>query len=152
MGTHGDALGNPTDFMNRICKILVVEDDDAVRQLLGDVLDDAGYEFTLTSSAAEMRAALDNDGYDIAIIDILLRGDGDGLALAALASEKGCGVILTTGDPQQRERLEASGRRHLIKPFRMQSLTELIEQVLKDNAALCVPRHGGDMCSLNAPA
>jgi DNA-binding response OmpR family regulator len=29
--------------MDRICNILVVEDDDSVRALLGDVLDNAGY-------------------------------------------------------------------------------------------------------------
>ena len=127
--------------MDRICKILVVEDDDSVRALLGDVLDHAGYEFTLASSAAEMRQALDAGDYDIAIIDISLRGAEDGFALAELAGEKGCGVILTTGDPDRRAHLEASGRRHLMKPFRMQQLTELVEQVLKDVAALCVPRH-----------
>ena len=37
-------------------------------------------------------------------------------------------------------RLETSGRRHLLKPFRVQDLTELVDQVLKDTAALCVPR------------
>lgn len=130
----------------------MVEDDDSVRELLGDVLDEAGYHFTLTSSAAEMRAALDAGDYDVAIIDILLRGGGDGLVLAGLASDRGCGVILTTGDPQQRVRLESSGRRHLIKPFRMQSLTELIEQVLKDNVALCAPRRDRGLSSLTAPA
>jgi two-component system OmpR family response regulator len=130
--------------MDRICKILVVEDDDAVRDLLGDVLRHEGYEFTLSSSAAEMRAALDREDYDVAILDVSLRGAEDGFALAELASEKGCGIILTTGDPAQRARLEASGRRHLLKPFRMLELTELIDLALKDTAALCVPRPPGD--------
>jgi DNA-binding response OmpR family regulator len=129
--------------MDRICKVLVVEDDDAVRALLGDLLTHQGYDFTLASSAEEMRAALDGEEYDVAIIDISLRGAEDGFALAELASEKGCGIILTTGDPAQRPRLEASGRRHILKPFRMLDLTELIELVLKDNATLCVPRPPG---------
>jgi DNA-binding NtrC family response regulator len=126
--------------MTRICKILVVEDDDAVRALLGDVLDLTGYEFTLTGGAGEMRRALDAGEYDVAIIDVSLRDGEDGFALAVLASEKGCGVILTTGDPQQRARIEASGRRHLMKPFRMMQLTALVDQVLKDSHALCAPR------------
>lgn len=129
--------------MDRICRILVVEDDDSVRALLGDVLDHAGYEFTLASNGVEMRLALDAGDYDIAIIDISLRDGEDGFALAELASEKGCGVILTTGDPDRRAHLEVSGRRHLMKPFRMQRLTELVEQVLRDTAALCVPRRDG---------
>jgi len=130
--------------MDRICKILVVEDDDSVRALLGDLLEHQGYDFTLASSAAEMREALEREEHDVAIIDISLRGAEDGFALAEQASEKGCGIILTTGDPAQRIRLEASGRRHLLKPFRILDLTALVDQVLKDAEALCVPRRPPD--------
>jgi DNA-binding response OmpR family regulator len=130
--------------MDRICKILVVEDDDSVRALLGDLLEHQGYDFTLASSAAEMREALEREEHDVAIIDISLRGAENGFELAELASEKGCGIILTTGDPAHRVRLEASGRRHVLKPFRMLDLTTLVDQVLKDSEALCVPRRPPD--------
>ena len=126
--------------MDRICKILIVEDDDAVRRLIGDVLDYAGYDFTLASSGAEMRQALDAEDFDVAIIDVGLRDGEDGFALAEVADAKGCGVILTTGDPDRRQHLEKSSRRHVMKPFRMQQLTELVNQVLQDQAALCSPR------------
>ena len=138
--------------MDRICKILVVEDDDAVRALIGDVLDYAGYEFTLAGSGAEMRQALDTRDYDVAIIDVALRDGEDGFALAEVASDKGCGIILTTGHPERRVRLEASGRPHLMKPFRMQDLTDLVDRVLKENAALCVPRGSGDPAAVPASA
>lgn len=129
-----------TRAMDRICNILVVEDDDAVRALLGDVLDHAGYEFRLARDGAEMRAALDAEAFDVAIIDISLRGGEDGFMLAEVAGEKGCAVILTTGDPERRVRLEASGRRYLMKPFRMRELTDLIDEILRDNEALCIRR------------
>lgn len=126
--------------MTRICNILIVEDDDSVRALLGDVLDHAGYEFTLARDGTEMRAALDAELFDVVIIDISLRGGEDGFTLGEVAREKGCNVILTTGDPERRVRLEASGRRYLMKPFRMKQLTELIDEILRDDAALCVRR------------
>lgn len=126
--------------MERVCNILVVEDDNSVRALLGDVLDHAGYEFTLAAGGAEMRAALARSDFDVAIIDISLRDGDDGFTLAEVASDKGCGVILTTGDPDRRIRLEASGRRYLAKPFRMQDLTDLVNEILRDKAALCAPR------------
>ncbi len=144
-GTAGAAIG-----MERICKILVVEDDDSVRALLGDVLDLAGYDFTLVRSGNEMQQALDSGDYDVAIIDVSLRGGEDGFVLAGRADEKGCGVVLTTGDPSQRARLEASGRRHLTKPFRIQQLTELVDAVLKDTQALCAPRPGSPVPLLPA--
>jgi two-component system, OmpR family, response regulator len=126
--------------MDRICNILVVEDDDSVRALLGDVLDHAGYEFTLARDGGEMRTALAADVFDLTIIDIALRGGEDGFSLAEVASEKGCSVVLTTGDPDRRLRLEASGRRYLMKPFRMKQLTDLVDEILRDDAALCVRR------------
>jgi two-component system OmpR family response regulator len=136
--------------MARICNILVVEDDDSVRALLGDVLDHAGYEFALARDGSEMRAALDADVFDVAIIDISLRGGEDGFTLGAVASEKGCSVILTTGDPDRRVRLEASGRRYLMKPFRMKEFTDLVNEILSDGAALCVRRPPTDS-ALPAP-
>jgi DNA-binding response OmpR family regulator len=126
--------------MDRICNILVVEDDDSVRALLGDVLDHAGYEFLLARDGTEMRAALDAEVFDVAIIDISLRGGEDGFTLGAVANDKGCSVILTTGDPDRRVRLEASGRRYLMKPFRIKEMTELVDEILRDTAALCVRR------------
>lgn len=143
-GNATGVSGGAADLMDRICRILVVEDDDSVRALLGNVLEHEGYDFALASSAAEMRQALEREEYDVAIIDISLRGGEDGFALAEIANEKSCGIILTTGDPQQRARLEASGRRHLLKPFRMLDLTALVDLVLKDTAALCVPRRPPD--------
>jgi two-component system OmpR family response regulator len=123
--------------MARICNILVVEDDDAVRELLGDILDHEGYKFTLIANGGEMRRALDGETFDVAVIDIALRGGEDGFMLAELAGAKGCSVILTTGDPQHQPRLQESGRRHLLKPFRVQQLTDLIDEILADTANLC---------------
>lgn len=136
--------------MDRICNVLVVEDDDAVRALLGDVLDLAGYNFVLTRGGSEMREAFAAGEFDVAIIDVSLRGDEDGFALAKEARAKGCAVVLTTGDPGQRARLEASGENHLMKPFRMRQLAQLIDRVLHDNKALCVPKAGSDPLALRA--
>lgn len=138
--------------MDRICNVLVVEDDDEVRALLGSVLDHTGYRFTLTINGTQMREALAADEFDVAIIDISLRGGDDGFALAEVASEKSCGIILTTGDPTQRVRIEASGRRHLMKPFRMQTLTTLVDEILKDTQNLCVTKPRGDRGPLDAAA
>jgi two-component system phosphate regulon response regulator OmpR len=130
--------------MARICNILVVEDDDAVRGLLGDILDHEGYEFTLVANSDEMRQALERETFDVAVIDISLRGGEDGFALAELASARGCSVMLTTGDPQHQQRLQESGRRHLLKPFRVQELTDVIDEILADNGSLCDRKGGCD--------
>lgn len=103
--------------MERICKVLIVENDDHVRDLLANVVRLEGYLFTTVESGHQMRAALDEDDYDIAIIDITLPPPEDGFALARVAREQGCGVILMTGNPYNLERLQGSGEHFLLKPF-----------------------------------
>jgi DNA-binding response OmpR family regulator len=60
--------------MARICKVLIVENDRHVRDLLGDMFEDEGYLFSTVETGAAMREALDNDDYDIVIIDVTQPG------------------------------------------------------------------------------
>jgi two-component system OmpR family response regulator len=130
--------------MPRICKVLVVEDDDGVRALLGDIFANEGYRFALVASGAEMQEALDDDDYDIVIIDVLLRSTDDGFALAEAAHEQGCGVILTTGDHRHSDRLAGGDFPYLMKPFKVQEMIALVDQVLQGIGARCVRRKRRD--------
>jgi DNA-binding NtrC family response regulator len=129
--------------MPRVCKVLVVEGHDGVRALLGDALHDQGYRFTLVGTAAAMRQALDEDDYDVVIVDVAMR-DADGLVLADEAARQGCGVIVMTGDQRDFERIERSGRKHIFKPFMIGSLLRLIDEVLREMHARCVRRKRSD--------
>jgi DNA-binding response OmpR family regulator len=130
--------------MARICKVLIVENDDDVRNLLGNVFDHEGYLFSMVKTGAEVREALDDDDYDVAVIDVTQPGHEDGIALAQLAREQGCGAILVTGDHRHLERLEASGQHYLLKPFRVQQLIEIVDKILVETAAQCIRRKRGD--------
>jgi two-component system phosphate regulon response regulator OmpR len=130
--------------MTRICKVLVVEDDEAVRAVLGDVFEEEGYGFTLVADGAAMREALDGDDYDIVVLDISLRGGESGFDLAQEAKRQGCGVILTSGDPAQFTRMRDSEWHTLAKPFQMRHLTALADQILQEIAVECVRRTRSD--------
>jgi DNA-binding response OmpR family regulator len=56
--------------MARICKVLIVENNDDVRDLLGDIFHDEGFRFAMVETGAEMHDALDEDDYDIVVIDV----------------------------------------------------------------------------------
>jgi DNA-binding NtrC family response regulator len=112
--------------------------------LLGDALHDQGYRFTLVGSGAEMRRALDEDDYDVVIVDVAMRDGEDGLVLADEAAEQGCGVILTTGDRRDFERVERSGHKHIFKPFMIGSLLNLVDDALRDVRARCARRRRRD--------
>jgi DNA-binding NtrC family response regulator len=130
--------------MARICKVLIVENDDYIRELLGEVFDEEGFLFASVETGPEMEDKLDEDDFDIVMIDITQPGEKDGFALAEIAHQQGCGVILTTGDHRHSERLDQSGRFYLLKPFKMQDLMTLVDQVMTMASMECVRRKRRD--------
>jgi DNA-binding response OmpR family regulator len=117
--------------VRRVCKVVVVEDDPYVRELLGDLFAHEGYHFAVARDGVEMRSIMSADpAVDIVIIDVTLPGKDNGLTLAKEAVRRGCGVILVSGDHSQFDAVEQSGHRFLFKPFRIQSLLALIDEVL----------------------
>ena len=125
--------------MPRICSILVVESHDGVRRVLGEALDADGYRFTLVENGAAMREALERESYHIAIIDVSMRGE-DGFALAEEAATLGLSVILTTADRNKFDAVERSGRPHVLKPYHIAQLLELLAEVVKNDGVGCVRR------------
>jgi len=61
-------------------RILVVEDDDALRDLLENELEDDGSEVATASSAEQAAEILEGGGLDLVVSDLRLPG-ADGLAL-----------------------------------------------------------------------
>jgi two-component system, OmpR family, response regulator len=117
--------------MARICRILVVEDNDGVRDLLQGLFDEQGYEIAVVAGGQEMRQALARESFDVALIDVTLPGADDGFALAEVAGKEGCGIILVTGDIRHFDRLRDSGFSYLLKPFRIEQVLTLVEELIR---------------------
>ena len=130
--------------MTRICKVLIVENDDGVRDTLANIVADEGYLLVTLKTGREMNSALDDDDYDIVVIDVSQPAPEDGFDLARVARERGCGVILVTGDHRHRDRLQESGEHYLLKPFRVRQFTTLADAVLMEIATQCIRRKRGD--------
>jgi two-component system, OmpR family, response regulator len=113
----------------RICRVLIVEDDGAVRGLLEQVFDAEGYRFAIAENGAEMRRAIAEGDVDVVIIDVLLRGE-NGLDLAEEAAASGCAVVLTTGDHTYEKRIGESGHKFILKPYRLSALLDVVRAAL----------------------
>ena len=137
------------------CKrILVVEDDAAIRRGLIDALSFAGYA-TLEASegAAGLAAALESD-CDLMLLDLVLPGR-DGLAVLReiRAMRRPLPVIVLTarGSEDDRVRGLAQGADdYVVKPFSIKELLARIEAVLRRHAgatagrpAACIRRRPG---------
>src|SRR5258708_7854080 len=115
-GTHRSfAEGEMGRVAEKICRVLIVEDRPEIQELLSEVFADQGYRFGAVTNGGEMRKALVAGDVDVAVIDVVLPGPEDGLALAKEVAAQGVGVILVTGRHDHFETGGQSGHRYLFK-------------------------------------
>lgn len=126
-----DTDGNP-----RPATILVVEDDEAVRQAAVWMLQMFGYETREAADGAEAMETLRSDeGIDLLFTDVILPRGMNGIELAEAAQRlrSDLGIVLTTGHAEAETRaLNESGFRVLSKPYSNDELAEVLEEILGD--------------------
>jgi DNA-binding response OmpR family regulator len=116
-------------------RILVVEDDAAIRRGLVDALCFAGYD-TLEASegAAGLAAALESD-CDLLLLDLILPGrDGLSVLRALRAMRSPLPVIVLTARGAEDDRVRGLGLGaddYVVKPFSIKELLARIEAVLR---------------------
>jgi DNA-binding response OmpR family regulator len=113
---------------------LVVEDDEDLAAVLGEVLDAMGYEVQIARDGQRALDALDREEPEVLVLDIGLPRH-DGIAVAQLTRKaRGAGlpIIAITGwtAPDLHEAALAAGcDALLVKPFTIEDLREALEEV-----------------------
>jgi DNA-binding response OmpR family regulator len=113
-------------------RVLVVDDDPDIRELLKSALDEHGYGIDAAANAPEARRWLTDGKYDLVVTDLLLGADGDGLFVARYARGRRCRVLLVTGDHARTDVLDASGFPYLLKPFRVDTLLAAVDTIVSE--------------------
>jgi len=112
--------------------ILIVEDDNAVREVTVEIIRDLGYE-TLTASNSQEAIKLlrQTEVVDLLFTDLVMPGPLTGLALAREAQimRPGLPVLLATGYASPDEQPENEFR-IIAKPFRAAELSRVIAQLI----------------------
>lgn len=115
-------------------RLLVVDDDPAIREMLSDYLSSHGYEVALADGGAAMRAELERARPALVLLDIGLPGE-DGLTLARYVRERyDVGIIMVTGADEVVDRvagLEVGADDYVAKPFDPRELRARVKSVLR---------------------
>jgi len=118
-------------------RILVVEDESAIAELIAINLRHAGHEITLAASAEQAQREVDAMLPDLVVLDWMLPGQS-GLALArqwrADARTKELPIILLTARAAEQDKvsgLDAGADDYLTKPFSTNELMARIRAVLR---------------------
>tara|TARA_R110000782_G_scaffold114787_4_gene204908 strand:+ start:284 stop:964 length:681 start_codon:yes stop_codon:yes gene_type:complete len=116
--------------------ILVVDDDDRIRDLLKRFLTREGHRVTTASDAAAARRLLATMTFDLAILDVMMPGE-DGLSLLAAIREgrqKETPVMLLTARGEASDRiagLKTGADDYLPKPFEPEELALRCAAILR---------------------
>src|SRR6202161_2198277 len=115
--------------------ILLVDDDEIIRQTLSKLLGHKGFAVTAAGSVLEALTLINSKVYDVLLSDLHMPGAGDGLTVVSAMrhSNPKAVTILLTSFPEMRSATQAILRQAdqiLLKPIDIVSLVEAIEQRL----------------------
>ncbi|HJC09063.1 MAG TPA: response regulator transcription factor [Candidatus Gemmiger stercorigallinarum] len=116
--------------MNRI---LIVEDETAISRLIEMSLSRAGYDCTVANDGLTAANCIENSGFDLALLDIMLPGL-DGYALLDYLRPMGTPVIFITAKSSLKDRVQGlrlGADDYLVKPFEIEELLARVETVLR---------------------
>ena len=135
MAVHERAMGRP--------RLLVVEDDDAIRASLRVSLELEGYEVDDLAEGSMVQDVLDHFRPDMAILDVRLPNGPDGLGIARLLRHSGdLPILFLTAADSIDERLAgfaAGADDYLVKPFSMSELLARAAALLRRSGRLVSP-------------
>ncbi len=115
-------------------KIICVEDDADIRELLQYALTSYGFSVTACESAAEFYSSFGSD-YDLVLLDIMLP-DEDGISILKKirANNKKLPIILLTAKSNQMDKikgLDSGADDYITKPFDVMELISRIKALLR---------------------
>ena len=118
--------------------VLVVDDDDRIRELLKEYLARAGFRVTAASGGDGARRLIESLDFDLAVFDVMMPGE-DGLSLTRwLREQRGPAgrtpVLMLTARAEAEDRIEGlrtGADDYLPKPFEPEELLLRIEAILR---------------------
>ena len=127
-------------------RILMVEDDDGVASVVGEMLKELGYEPVHALDAAEALKRLSRQRFDLVFSDMVMPGEMDGIQLAREIRKRKpeLPVVLTTGFSEAAAAANEDGLRLLVKPYRIEQLAAELQAARND------PRGAGSVAADSA--
>jgi DNA-binding response OmpR family regulator len=117
-------------------RILLVDDDDSVRELLKEVLGINKFDVTTAANVPEALHLIDTEPFDVLLSDLHMPGAGDGFTVVSAMRHKNPGAVtlLFTGYPALKEAMNAillQADEILVKPMPIPEMLALIREKLE---------------------
>jgi two-component system OmpR family response regulator len=140
MGIRNTTQMAATQRVARTERILVVEDEDAIRDLVATALRFTGFPVSTAASGREAIAEARNERFDLLVLDVNLPDlDGYGILRRLRADGNRVAVIFLTArdDPSDiRTGFTSGGDDYITKPFSLEELMLRIDAVLRRTSGI----------------
>ena len=119
-------------------EILIIDDNPDIRNILNDLISDAGYETRLAANYNQALSEIDKKLPDVAIIDVKLdKGDNDGIELLShiKSKDKDIPVIIISGHANIEmavNSLKSGAFEFIQKPFDHEQLMNFINRAVEN--------------------
>src|SRR6266702_5717244 len=127
-----------------MASILVVDDEQSMRELLEILLGKAGHEVTAAADAAGALTRLAGAAFDLVVTDLRLgRGSGLDVLKAVKASAPATEVVVVTAFATTEtaiQAMKAGAYDYVLKPFKVEELKLVVEKALEHRALLAENR------------
>ena len=112
-------------------KILLVEDDDGISQIISYILEEDGHRLFIVTQEEEVERVLLDEKIDIILMDVSLGGGDGGKIAKRLKKSKGktVPIVLMSAHPDLEElcrKVGADG--YLVKPFDISELLSIVHK------------------------
>ena len=115
-------------------KILVIDDDNALREMVGIVLENAGYQSVFCSDGAQAVSIFNHEKPDLVLLDVMLPGE-DGVSVCKkIRVDSGVPIIMLTARGETEDvvqGLEAGADDYIVKPFQPNELIARVKARLR---------------------
>jgi two-component system phosphate regulon response regulator OmpR len=116
------------------CHILVVDDDDRIRELVKEYLNENGFIISTANSAEEAKIKLTYFKFDLLVLDVMMPGQNGFELTKEIKKNSTVPIILLTAKGEVEDRivgLELGADDYLGKPFEPKELLLRIKNIIK---------------------
>jgi DNA-binding response OmpR family regulator len=129
-------------------RVLLVDDDDAVRAMMNATLERKGFDVVVAASVTEALKRITTESFDVLITDLHMPNPGDGFTVvtAMRHSQPDALTLLVSGYPDVHSAMAAiivQADEIMVKPFEVGRLADLVREKMlarKPAARLCKER------------
>ncbi len=124
-----------------MAKILIVDDEKDIAELISDVLIDEGYDTVIKNNGLDAISEVDNDTFDLIILDIMMPGLSGTEVCNKIREKVNCPIIFVTAKTETITKVlgfEIGADDYITKPFIVEELVARIKAHIRRSARTIV--------------